>query len=80
VNNAIKIKTAVSAEQVQERVEAALKRQATLDANTIHVAVSGSVVTLSGRAGSWHAIEDATAAAWGAPGVTDVVQALQMTA
>ncbi len=79
VNNAIKVKTAATVSQVRERVEAALQRQATRDASTIQVATSGSVVTLSGSASSWHAIEEATAAAWAAPGVTDVLQKLEMT-
>jgi VCBS repeat-containing protein len=79
VNNAIKVKTAATVAQVRERVEAALQRQATHDANSIQVATNGSVVTLSGNASSWHAIEEATAAAWGAPGVTDVLQKLEMT-
>lgn len=72
VSNAITLKSSVSASQVKERITAALQRQATADANQIQVATSGGSVTLSGKASSWHEMEDATSAAWGAPGVTSV--------
>jgi osmotically-inducible protein OsmY len=36
-------------------------------------------VTLTGRASSWQSIEDATAAAWAAPGVTEVVARVRLS-
>ncbi len=75
VYNSISLKPSMpTAEKVKERVEAALKRQATTDANSIKVETSGSKVTLSGYASSWASIDDASSAAWAAPGVTEVVQ------
>ena len=59
--------------QVKEKIEAALQRQATADARSIHIHASGGKVTLTGKASSWQAIEDAANAAWAAPGVTEVV-------
>jgi VCBS repeat-containing protein len=73
VNNDITIKPSVSTAKVEEKVRAALQRQATTDASSIQVATSGGTVTLSGRASTRHAAEDAAAAAWAAPGVTNVV-------
>ena len=73
VNNAITLKPRASAAQVKEKVEAALQRQATADAKSIHIEASGGKVTLTGKASSWQSIEDAAHAAWAAPGVTEVV-------
>ena len=77
--NDITLKPEANAAQVKEKVEAALQRQATKDANSIHVDTSGSKVTLTGHASSWAIIGDATSAAWAAPGVTQVVDRLTVS-
>jgi osmotically-inducible protein OsmY len=64
--------------QVKQNVEAALRRQATADANSIHVDTSGGTVTLTGHASSWRSMADAEDAAWATPGVTQVVDRLQI--
>lgn len=74
VFNGISIRAGASVNQVQEKVQAALRRQAAADATTISVSTSGGVVTLSGKASSLRAIADARDAAWAAPGVTEVVE------
>ncbi|MEO7729573.1 MAG: BON domain-containing protein [Kofleriaceae bacterium] len=74
VTNSITLKPATTTAEVKDKVQAALRRQATADANTILVGTLGGAVTLSGKASSWHAVHDATAAAWAVPGVTSVVQ------
>lgn len=79
VTNSITIEQDASTREVKERVQAALQRQASADAHTIDVATTGGTVTLSGNAASWHAIEDATNAAWAAPGVTNVIDTIRMT-
>jgi osmotically-inducible protein OsmY len=68
VSNSITLKKApeASATQVKEKVEAALQRQATTDANSIHVGTNGSQVTLTGHASSWQSVVDASNAAWAA--------------
>lgn len=76
VYNAINVKPDASAAQVKEKVEAALQRQAVTDGKSIHVETSGGTVTLTGTASSWQSIEDASHAAWAAPGVTNVVDEL----
>lgn len=78
VNNSILLKPQSSTAQVKEKVEAALQRQATTDANSIQVDTSGGKVTLTGHASSWQSIHDARIAAWAAPGVTEVVEHIDM--
>jgi len=68
-----------SAEKVSEKVGAALQRQATADAKSIHVETSGGKVTLTGHASSWQSIKDASWAAWAAPGVTEVVDRMTIS-
>jgi osmotically-inducible protein OsmY len=68
----------VPAEQVQAKLEAALLRRATGEANSIHADTSGGKVTLSGKAASWRSMEDAEDAAWATPGVTLVVDRVQI--
>ena len=79
VSNSITLKkTEASAAQVKEKVEAALQRQATTDANSIHVDTNGSQVTLTGHASSWQSVIDASNAAWAARGVSQVVDKLKI--
>jgi osmotically-inducible protein OsmY len=77
VTNSIALVTDASVLQVKERIQSALQRQATTDANSIHVEASGGTVTLTGSASSWQSIEDAANAAWAAPGVTEVVDRMK---
>ena len=81
VFNSIALEPEASAAQVKQQVEAALQRQAKADAKSIHVNTSGGTVTLTGHASSWQSMEDASNAAWAAPGVTQVIDQvkLQMT-
>ena len=80
VYNLITLKqTQASVTQVKEKVLAALQRQATTDAKSIHIDTSGGKVTLTGHASSWQSIEDAANAAWAAPGVTEVVDQVKMS-
>jgi osmotically-inducible protein OsmY len=79
VHNLVTLKPEASVAQVKEKVEAALQRQATADAKSIHIDASGGKVTLTGHASSWQSIEDAASAAWAAPGVTEVIDQLKMS-
>jgi len=80
VYNSIMLKpNHTSVEQVKETVLAALQRQATTDAKSIHIETSGGKVTLTGHASSWQSIEDAANAAWAAPGVTQVIDQVTMS-
>jgi len=79
VYNEIVLKPVMSADAVKDTVEAALQRQATADASSIHIATSGSKVTLTGEVSSWSSAEDATRSAWAAPGVTEVIDRLTVS-
>jgi osmotically-inducible protein OsmY len=72
VNNLIEIKRMPVASDVRERIVAAFKRQADLDAATITVATDGNKVRLGGRVKAWNERVAAERAAWAAPGVTAV--------
>ena len=73
VSNQIAIKPNVSLSAVKSDIEAALKRRAKADAQRISVEVRGADVTLTGTVHSWSERDLAKHAAWGTPGVRNVV-------
>lgn len=73
VTNSIKIKPKkILPENIKQKIEEALKREAEREARRILVEVRGSTVILSGNVRSFSEMQDAKAAAWSAPGVTSV--------
>jgi osmotically-inducible protein OsmY len=72
VSNLITINATATPEHVKEKIEAAFKRSATIDAKAVRVEVIGSRVVLRGTVTSWKEYEEAEHAAWSAPGVTTV--------
>ncbi len=72
VINLIHIKPQVSPRQVEDSIKKTFARRAGLDADKITMEVKGGEVVLSGHVPTWHEREDASTAAWAAPGVTSV--------
>jgi len=68
----IKIKPSVQASEVSTKIEAALKRNAQIEADNITVTTDGGKVTLSGNVDTWYERRLAESTAWSAPGVTQV--------
>jgi osmotically-inducible protein OsmY len=76
VMNLITVKSpgpALSPAELKRRIEEALVRSATLDAQRIVVEVDGSKIVLKGTVHSWAEKKEAQRVAWSAPGVTEVV-------
>jgi osmotically-inducible protein OsmY len=77
--NLIDVKPSVSPVEVKSKIEAALKRNAELDAKRITVNTADGKVTLKGNVRSWTERVDAENAAWAAPGVKEVDDRLVVT-
>jgi osmotically-inducible protein OsmY len=80
ISNLIDVKPLVSPVEVKSKIEAALKRNAELDAKSINVETTNGKVILKGHVRSWAERADAEHAAWAAPGVREVDDRLTVTA
>lgn len=79
VSNNIAVTAQPAPSDVRGRIEAALLRDARLDASAIRIGVIGSTVTLSGAVSALHERQAAEHAAWSAPGVTEVKNEIVLT-
>ena len=68
----------VDPDLVKQKIEAALRRSAELEAEGVHIDVNGGQVTLRGTVRTWSERAVAESAAWAAPGVLQVFDDLQV--
>lgn len=80
LSNAITLKAAAVPTNIADRIREALSRHAEREARHIEVTVHGGVVTLRGKVDSWAERKAAFGAAWAAPGVSSVVNDLEIAA
>lgn len=79
VTNLVRIKPSVRPQDVKAQIEAALKRSAVAEAQSIDVHTSTGKVTLRGTVHSWAERRAVEKAAWAAPGVTSVENRLTVS-
>ncbi|OHT21785.1 BON domain-containing protein [Edaphosphingomonas haloaromaticamans] len=72
VSNLIELHKLPTSGDVKDRIVAAIKRNADLDAASVTVFTDGGKVTLGGKVRAWNERQIAESAAWAAPGVTRV--------
>lgn len=72
VNNLLTLRLHANATDIHNRIGAAFRRSSELDADRVHIEVTGGNVTLRGELSTWTEIGAASLAAWNAPGVTTV--------
>jgi osmotically-inducible protein OsmY len=72
LTNGITVQPRVNTTDVRDKIEAAFKRSAAIDARRVNVTATDGKVILSGNVHSWAERQEAERAAWAAPGVTQV--------
>ncbi len=79
VTNNIQVKSSVSSSEVKEKIAREFQRNARIDASHIQVEVDGSEVILKGKVKNFDEKEEAKAAVWSIPGITSVVDQLEVS-
>jgi osmotically-inducible protein OsmY len=78
VEDRIKLITTPDGRDVKASIRGAFERSARLDADRLSVSVSSGTVTISGVVQSWAEHDEAIAAAWAVPGVTEVYDRIEV--
>jgi osmotically-inducible protein OsmY len=72
VMNDIRVQPHAKTTDVRDKIEAAFKRSAEIDARRVNVTAQDGTIILSGNVHSWAERQEAERAAWAAPGVSHV--------
>lgn len=78
ISNLIVVKPIINKVLVKEEIKRALERNADIESGKVDVITSGHHVILKGKAGSWHEKNIIERAAWASPGVTNVVDEIEI--
>jgi osmotically-inducible protein OsmY len=78
IRNSIQVGPRAAATDIKHKIEDAFRRNAAIDADQITVDARGAEVTLRGEVHSWEERDQAQESAWSAPGVTNVINELQV--
>jgi osmotically-inducible protein OsmY len=78
ISNQILVKPAINRTLVKDEIKRALERSADVKASKVDVATAGHKVILKGTAGSWYEKNIIASAAWASPGVTEVVDEIEI--
>lgn len=78
ISNRIIVKPIVNKVLVKDNIKKALERNADIQSSKVNITTSGHTVTLNGKAGSWHERSLIEKAAWSSPGVSNVVDDLEI--
>ena len=76
--NLIRVTSPVGVFEVKGKIQQALRRSAEMDASRITVETEGGKVVLGGKVHAWFERGIAERAAWSAPGVTEVLDKIQI--
>jgi len=78
VTNLISVKPKITPNELEQKINNAFLRNATIDAGKINVNVDGNKVVLTGKVRSFAESEDAANVAWAAPGILNVENKLEI--
>jgi len=76
VSNLLAVRPYTTVSDVKTKIEAAFRRHAQIDAQKVQVSTANGTVTLTGEVPTWQERREAESAAWAAPGVTRVQNAI----
>jgi osmotically-inducible protein OsmY len=78
VVNRIDVKPPISTADIKSQILKALERGGQVDLKKIWVEIRDTKVILNGSVKSWVEREEAERAAWAAPGISDVVNSIEI--
>jgi len=78
VTNNVRVTPKAAPSEIKQKIKSAFLRNASLDSDTVTVSVDGSTVRLSGKVRSFAEKKEAERQAWLAPGVTKVVNEIEI--